>query len=99
MTHIMSTDLAWSDWLDFSQEQISMVPESSGVYMMHAAMKILYIGGSSNIKESVSELASKECTCNAKRFKYAKTADYEQEAGRLIQEYKQKHGGSMPICM
>lgn len=95
----MSEELAWSDWLDFSQEQISKVPESSGVFMMHAAMRILHIGGSGNMKKSITDLMTKECTCNAKRFKYACVESYETVANTLIQEYKQKHAGSMPICM
>jgi hypothetical protein len=95
----MLEELAWSGWLDFSQEQTSKVPESCGVFMMHAAMKILYIGGSGNMKSSIVELAAKECTCNSKRFKYAHVENYEQVRDTLIQEYKQKHSGSMPICM
>ena len=46
---------AWSDWLDFNTETISKIPQSAGVYMMHASMKILFIGGSENIKTSIQD--------------------------------------------
>lgn len=95
----MSTEISWSDWLDCSDEQASKVPESAGVYMMHAAMKILHIGGSANMKNSISELLSRECTCDAKRFKYAAAENYEQTKDMLLKEYLEKHAGAMPKCM
>ena len=36
--------LTWSEWLDFDKTTIETVPESPGLYKMHASMKILYIG-------------------------------------------------------
>ncbi len=41
----------WSEWFDFNQELISKIPQIPGVYMMHKNMKILFIGGSENIKK------------------------------------------------
>ena len=38
----------WSKWLDFSRDTInSVVPDESGLFKVHASMKILYIGSSS----------------------------------------------------
>ena len=37
------TEISWSDWLDYNQDEISKTPQEPGIYMMHAAMKILYI--------------------------------------------------------
>lgn len=95
----MSSEITWSDWLDFSPEQVSKTPEVSGVFMMHAAMKILYIGGSSNIRESIHQMLNKECTCDAKRFKYASAENYVQVKDTLLKEYKEKHAGDAPRCM
>jgi excinuclease UvrABC nuclease subunit len=93
------TEISWSDWLDFNQEQFSVIPESPGVFMMHAAMKILYIGGSENLRESITKLRGEPCVCDAKRFRYAALDSHIEVKERLLSEYKQKHDGKMPICM
>lgn len=95
----MSDDISWSDWLDTSTEQTSTVPEAPGVFMMHAAMKILYIGGSGNMRETLEELFKKECTSEAKRFKYASFENYASKAEELLKEYRAKHDGNLPKCM
>jgi len=38
----------WLDGLDFNQDVISRIPEMPGVFMMHAAMKVLHGKGSKN---------------------------------------------------
>ena len=51
--------LTWSEWLDFDKTIIETVPESPGLYKMHASMKILYIGVSTqNIKKSLIDCLS-----------------------------------------
>jgi len=95
----MTDEIVWSDWLDTNSEQSPDLPESPGVFMMHAAMKILHIGGSSNIRNSLQELFKKECTCDAKRFRYALTKDFEQTSAALLSEYQGKHDGKLPRCM
>lgn len=92
-------EIAWSDWIDFNSDTISAVPELPGVFMMHAAMKILHIGGSDNMRGSIAELLGKTCTCDAKRFKYSASPDHEQVKNELLKEYQAKHGGQMPKCM
>ena len=52
------------------EEQFLEIPESSGVYMMHAATKILFIGGSQNLKESISSIPSESCISKATRFRF-----------------------------
>ena len=49
----------WSNCRDKNQEQFSKIPEKPGVYMMHASMKILFIGGSQNMKKSTVEALEK----------------------------------------
>lgn len=95
----MSEDIKWSDWLDFSQEQVEKTPESPGVYMMHAAMKILYIGDTDNLKKSIMESLSANCVCDAKRFRYFATPSHDEIKQRVLDEYKKKHDGKMPLCM
>ena len=95
----MSDAISWSDWLDFSQEQIAKVPESAGVYMMHAAMKILFIGNSANLKQSIAESLKAPCTADAKRFRYSVTESHQEIAQKLLREYQEKHDGKLPKCM
>lgn len=95
----MSDAISWSDWLDFSEEQVSKVPESAGVYMMHAAMKILVIGNSANLKQSIAESLKTPCTSDAKRFRYFVTDSHLEIGQKLLKEYQEKHDGNLPKCM
>jgi excinuclease UvrABC nuclease subunit len=95
----MSDAISWSDWLDFSEEQIAKVPESPGVYMMHAAMKILFIGNSANLKQSITESLKAPCTSDAKRFRYFVTDSHLEIGQKLLKEYQEKHDGNLPKCM
>lgn len=93
------SEITWSDWLDFSAEQISKIPDKPGVFMMHAAMKILHIGGSSNLRQAVSESLNNSCIKDAKRFKYSTLENYDTIKTELLREYQEKHGGKLPKCM
>lgn len=95
----MADELVWSEWFDFNEETISKIPTSAGVYMMHAAMKILYIGGSTNIKESILKSLNSPCTKDSKRFKYSVLNDFERVSAQLLREYREKHDGKLPKCM
>ncbi|MCA9828029.1 MAG: hypothetical protein KC444_06530 [Nitrosopumilus sp.] len=88
----------WSEWADFNQDMISKTPESSGVFMMHAGMKILYIGGSENMRKSI-EAISEECVLNATRFRYSQERDFEKRRNKLVADYKKRHEGRAPECM
>lgn len=93
------SDNEWSEWFDFNQESISKIPHIPGVYMMHKNMKILFIGGSENIKKSIEIDKSQECISNASRFRYKKDMDYEKSKNELIMNYKKRHEGEYPECM
>jgi excinuclease UvrABC nuclease subunit len=95
----MADEISWSEWLDFNEEIVSKVPESPGVYMMHAAMKILFIGGSGNLRQSITESLKSSCTSDAKRFRYFAANSYEEIRDRLLKEYQEKHEGRLPKCM
>jgi excinuclease UvrABC nuclease subunit len=91
--------LTWSEWLDFDKATIETVPESPGLYKMHANMKILYIGSSSqNIKKSLIECLSDTCISKAKRFSYALTASSDKVKEQLLNEYRARHN-KFPECM
>lgn len=94
-----SPERNWSEWLDYNKETIDKIPETSGVFMMHAAMKILNIDGSKNIKKSVRDTLSDSCISKAFRFRYWIIESQDLIKDELIQEYRQKHEGNLPQCM
>ena len=60
----------WSDWIDFNKNSIDNIPEDEGVYKMHASMKILYIGSSYNLKQSLLESLENSCIKNRNSRSY-----------------------------
>ena len=46
----------WSDWLDYNQYTASKTPETSRI-----CMKILFIGGSRNMKKSIEDITLEKC--------------------------------------
>ena len=99
----MNTDnietLNWSSWLNFDKETIIEIPESEGVYKMHASMKILFIGSSSNLRKSLAKSLSNSCLNKATRFSYAVTPSSDEIKVNLLNEYSSKHNGKLPICI
>jgi len=89
----------WSEWLDFNQDNVKSVTESSGVFVMHTAMKILFIGGAQNLRASLVESLATPCLEKAKRFRYMTTVFQEKTRERLIKDYIEKHNGKLPACM
>lgn len=87
------------DWVDYNQDMVSKTPETSGVYMMHENMKILFIGGSKNIKKSIEETTSEKCISRASRFRYKKEENYEKISKELILDFKKRHEGKYPEYM
>ena len=91
--------LDWSPWLDFNRDNIFNIAESEGVYKLHAGMKILFIGSSQNIRQSLLGCLSNPCISKAKRFSYAITQSSDKINEQLLNEYRNKHNGSLPTCM
>jgi hypothetical protein len=91
--------LNWSSWLNFDKETITTIPTSEGVYKMHANMKILFIGSSYNLKQSLLASLSNSCLNKSTRFSYAITQSSNKIKEFLLTEYRQKHKGGMPLCM
>jgi hypothetical protein len=91
--------LDWSPWLDCDRDNISNIAESEGVYKLHAGMKILFIGSSQNVRESLLDCLSNPCISKAKRFSYAITQSSDKINEQLLNEYRNTHNGKLPICM
>jgi hypothetical protein len=95
----MTDGLDWSAWLDFDIDNIATIAESEGVYKIHAGMKILFIGSSQNLRESIRGCLSDPCMSKARRFSYAIIESADKVKEQLLKEYRNKHGGRLPICM
>lgn len=91
--------LQWSSWLNFDKSTITEIPESEGIYKMHASMKILFIGNSHNLRKSLLESLSDSCLNKATRFSYTITQSSDKIQELLLNEYRMKHGGQLPLCM
>ena len=91
--------LQWSPWLNFDKATITEIPESEGVYKMHASMKILFIGSSHNLRKSLLESLSDSCLNKATRFSYTITTSSDKIQELLLNEYRMKHSGQLPLCM
>ena len=89
----------WSEWLDFNQDAAKSTPEVSGVFVMHASMKILFIGGAQNLRATLLESLTTPCLEKAKRFRYMITNSQEKIKEQLVQDYTKKHNGKLPECM
>jgi len=92
---------AWSEWLDFDESNITRaaVPDKPGVFKVHASMKILYIGSTMDLRQSLLESLSDPCVGKARRYSYLVTEKAEQVKDQLLKEYRESHGGNMPACM
>ena len=91
--------LQWSSWLNFDKATITEIPESEGIYKMHASMKILFIGSSHNLRKSLLESLSDSCLNKATRFSYTITQSSDKIQELLLNEYCMKHSGQLPLCM
>ena len=91
--------LNWSEWIDFNKESIMKIPESEGVYKTHASMKILDLGNSFNLQKSLTQLLQDPCSKKATRFSYALTESSKEIKEFLLEEYRNKHDGKLPLCL
>lgn len=96
-----STVVEWSKWLDFNRETISsIVPEESGLFKVHASMKILYIGIAQNLKTALLDSILDPCIGKGQRFSYiVSRGSIEKLEAELLKDYKLRHNGTLPACM
>ena len=91
--------LEWSSWIDFNRTSIDEVPPSEGVYKLHENMKILFIGSTKNLRQSLTQDLTNPCINNRARFSYANTERSDKIVENLLDEYRNKHDGKLPLCM
>ncbi|MGA7369326.1 MAG: hypothetical protein WBX01_09365 [Nitrososphaeraceae archaeon] len=91
----------WSKWLDFNRETISsVVPEESGLFKVHASMKILYIGIAHNLKTTLLDSILDPCISKGQRFSYmVNHGSLENLKTELLKDYALRHNGLLPACM
>lgn len=91
----------WSEWLDFNRETISsLVPEETGLFKVHASMKVLYIGIAQNLKKALQDSIVDPCLCKGQRFSYMVNHDsLDNLKMELLKDYKLRHNGKLPACM
>ena len=91
----------WSKWLDFDRDTISSaVPEESGVFKVHANMKILYIGIGQNLKTTLLDSILDPCVSKGQRFSYMVShGSLENLKTELLKDYALRHSGLVPTCM
>ena len=88
----------WSEWLDFDRQTLESVPESAGAFVMHASMKVLYIGSSDNIRGALQDRLTDDCCSKSKRFKYMLAPSHEAARTTLLDDFAAKHQGQLPPC-
>jgi hypothetical protein len=93
--------LEWSSWIDFNRTSVEEVPQSEGVYKLHANMKIFFIGSTKNLRQSLIQDLTIPCINNSTRFSYAttETETSDKILENLLDEYRNKHDGKLPLCM
>jgi hypothetical protein len=99
INHNDTQSLAWSSWLDFDHTNIENIPESEGVYKLHANMRILFIGSGQNLRQSLTRDLTNPCINKSARFSYAVTESADKIGDNLLNEYRNKHDGKLPLCM
>ena len=99
-SHDEIQSLEWSPWLDFDHTNIANIPESEGVYKLHANMKILLVGSGQNLRQSLmQDLINPCCISKGARFSYAVTESAHKIRENLLNQYRNKHDGKLPLCM
>ncbi len=94
-----SSELNWSEWFEFNQENINKSPSRGGVFRMHQNMKMMYIGNSDNIQKRLSQLLKEACIADSKRFCFIESPNHEQIKEQVLNDYKNRHEGKLPKCM
>lgn len=78
------------EWSQFNAQQVSAVPETDGVYELGAdENKIIYIGGSLNLRQSLEEhlKGDEDWAKKARLFRYEENFMYTTRQSELIQAF------------
>ncbi len=78
-------------WLEFSSDNVSVVPETSGVYQLLDETKvIIYIAGTPNLRRDLEQQL--ETVKKARYFGYEEEPMYTKRESELIQKFLKEHG-------
>jgi len=78
-------------WLEFSSENVSMVPETSGVYQLLDEKKlIIYIVGTPNLRRDLEQQL--QTVKKARYFGFEEDPMYTKRESELIQKFLKEHG-------
>ncbi len=78
-------------WLDFNQQNVSIAPETSGVFqLLNEKKTIIYVAGTPNLRQALEEkLKTVE---KARYFGYEENPMYTMRESELIQKFLKEHG-------
>jgi len=96
---MLNNQNSWSEWFDFKRSILSDMPQTEGVFMMHSAMKILFIEGTTNLKKSIEEKFNHPEITENTRLRFMMTQTYKKTAEELIKNYRVRHDGKNPLYM
>ncbi len=79
------------NWLEFSQQNVSTVPETSGVYqLLDEKRTVIFIAGTPNLRQALDEkLKTVE---KARYFGYEENPMYTMRESELMQKFLKEHG-------
>jgi len=78
-------------WLEFSSDNVSVVPETSGVYQLLDEKKmIIYIVGTPNLRRDLEQQL--QTVKKARYFGYEEDPMYTKRESELIQKFLKEHG-------
>jgi len=88
---ILSVVLPPEKWLEFSSDNVSTVPETSGVYQLLDEKKmIIYIVGTPSLRQDLEQQL--QTVKKARYFGYEEDPMYTKRESELIQKFLKEHG-------
>jgi NADPH-dependent glutamate synthase beta subunit-like oxidoreductase/Pyruvate/2-oxoacid:ferredoxin oxidoreductase delta subunit len=88
---ISSVVLPPEKWLEFSSDNVGLVPETSGVYqLLDEGKVIIYIAGTSDLRRDLEQQL--KTVKKARYFGYEEEPMYTKRESELIQRFMKEHG-------
>lgn len=89
--YITQVTLPPEKWIEFTRENLEVVPETEGVLqLLDANKEVIYIKGTANMKQELLQLI--ETTPQAKYFMWEEAKMFTSRESELLQQYLQTHG-------
>lgn len=91
--------MSYSDWMQFSKENVDKAPSKAGVYFLGSEHETTYIGAADNIQERLKEHVNSADACikNTVAFCYHETLFPEAEEEKQLTAFQYEHG-RLPKC-